>query len=379
MKIRLDTLTKLALLHFLGWIFAQFVYVPMGISGDQGGYLSGENLDSLDIYTNRTDFARFFYSAISIIFPGVLAPLVVTLLVSVAIYSSSKFFLPWINKSAFWLANLLPHFLIWSSLASKEAIFIIPSIYLVSFCARLAFDLPFRSWKISFYFMILIFMFFMRPTYAFGYGYLLISSLILSKSFYLKIKQVNFIKKLSNSSMPILGAFFSGLILLSIWLYIFFAQVDIHAYMLIFQSYFLSYDGNTNRYHIEWGSAASFFSNMHWGIPFSIIGFTPAEALNNLKYLPAFLEGIIAFLFLLWLLIKLCRRSKVDANVRSAVYLCFLPALIILILAHYPIGIFNPGSAIRYKQSLAPAFYFYPLFLLSLSIKNRYYSFDENI
>ena len=148
--------------------------------------------------------------------------------------------------------------------------------------------------------------------------------------------------------------------------------------MSTFQSYFLSYNGNTNRSNIEWDSAASFFSNMPWGIPFSIIGFTPAEVLENVKYLPAFLEGIISFLFLIWLLIKLIGRAKVDLNVRSALYLCFLPALFIIILAHYPLGIFNPGSAIRYKQSLAPAFYFYPLFILSLSIKNRYYSSVQN-
>ena len=60
MIIKFNIFSKLALAHFLGWLVAQFVYVPMGISGDQSGYLSGENIDSLDIFTNRTDFARFF-------------------------------------------------------------------------------------------------------------------------------------------------------------------------------------------------------------------------------------------------------------------------------------------------------------------------------
>jgi hypothetical protein len=99
-----------------------------------------------------------------------------------------------------------------------------------------------------------------------------------------------------------------------VYQYIFDSQFDAYAYMTIFQSYFLSYDGNTHRSNIEWDSAASFFSNMPWGIPFSIIGFTPAEALENVKYLPAFLEGIIAFLFLMWLLIRLIGRAKVDLN-----------------------------------------------------------------
>lgn len=378
MIIKFNIFSKLALAHFFGWLVAQFVYVPLGISGDQGGYLSGENTDSLDIFTNRTDFARFFYSKISVIFPGILAALVSTILVAIAIYYSSKYFLPWINLRTFWLANLLPHFLIWSSLASKEAIFIIPSIYLVSFCAKLAYDEPFPGWQIGWYFLILLFMFFMRPTYAIGYGYLLISSLILSSNFSLKIKQVNSIKRFSNSSAIILFFIFFCVVSFILYQYIFDNQSSAYAYMSSFQSYFLSYDGNTNRSNIEWNSVASFFSNMPLGIPFSIIGFTPAEALENVKYLPAFLEGIIAFLFLIWLLIKLIGRAKVDLNVRSALYLCFLPALFIMILAHYPLGIFNPGSAIRYKQSLAPAFYFYPLYLLSLHIKNRNYFSTQN-
>lgn len=378
MIIKFNFFSKLALAHFLGWLVAQFVYVPMGISGDQVGYLSGENLDALDIYANRTDFARFFYSRLSVIFPGILAPLASTLLVAIAIYYTSRYFLPSINIRAFWLANLLPHFLIWTSLASKEAIFIIPSIYLVSFCAKLAFDEPLRIWQISWYFLILLFMFFMRPTYAIGYGYLLISSLILSRSFSFRIMQASSIKRVSNSSAIILLFIIFGTISFIVCQYIFDSQSEAYSYMSTFQSYFLSYDGNTNRSNIEWSSAASFFSNMPWGIPFSIIGFTPSEALENVKYFPAFLEGVIAFMFLIWLLIALILRAKVDLNLRSALYLCFLPALFFMVLAHYPLGIFNPGSSIRYKQSLAPAFYFYPLFLLSLSIKNRYYSSDQN-
>lgn len=373
MIIKFNIFSKLAFAHFLGWLVAQFLYVPMGISGDQDGYLSGEKLEALDIFQNRTDFAIFFYDKLSTIFPGILAPLAVSILVAVAIYYSSRYFFPFINIRAFWLANLLPHFLIWSSLASKEAIFLIPSLFLISFCAKLAFDEPLRRWQTGCYFLILCFIFFMRPTYAIGYGYLLISSLILSSSFSLKIKQILPIKKFSNSSAILLLFIILGVMLFTVYLYAFDSQSDIDTYMSSFQSYFLSYDGNTNRSNIEWDWPVNFFSNMPWGIPFSIIGFTPAEALEQVKYLPAFLEGIIAFLFLISLLTKLIRTAKVDSNVRSALYFCFLPALFIMILAHYPLGIFNPGSAIRYKQSLAPALYFYPLFLLSLSSKNRYY------
>jgi len=378
MIIRFNIFSKLILAHFLSWLFAQFVYVPMGISGDQGEYLSVESLDSHDIFANRTDFARLFYSKVSVIFPGILAPLVVSFLVAIAIFYSSKYFLPWISIRAFWLANLLPHFLIWSSMASKEAIFIIPSIYLVSFCAKLAFNEPLRRWRIGWYFLILLFMFFMRPTYAIGYGYLLISSLILSSSFPLKIKQTNSFKSFSNSSAIILFIFLLCAALFVVYQYVFDIQSDAYTYMTTFQSYFLSYDGNSNRSNIEWDSAASFFSNMPWGIPFSIIGFTPAEALEKVQYLPAFLEGCLAFLFLIWLIVALIGRAKVDSNIRSALYLCFLPALFLIVLAHYPLGIFNPGSAIRYKQSLAPLFYFYPLFLLSLHIKNKNYSSGQN-
>jgi hypothetical protein len=373
MIIKLNTLSKLIVVHFLAWLVAQLIYVPMGISGDQDTYLSG-SWDSLATLAGRTAFTKLYYGILSLIFPGIFAPLVTTCFVALAIYYSSKQFLPWININLFWLVNLFPHFLIWSSLASKEALFIIPAMYIVSFCASLVFDQQISWWQLRLYPALLVFLYFMRPTYAVGYGYLLVSSFMVSRRFSFKVKQFNFIRRLSLYSTIALFVFII-LVFSSISIYIISdPRFDFLSYMSIFQSYFLSYDGATNRVDIEWSSITSFFSNMSWGIPFSLIGFTPFEVLANIKYLPALIEGIIAFLFLIWIAIALMAKASRDSHFRLLVYFCFFPTLFLLILAHYPLGIFNPGSAIRYKQSLAPALYFYPMFLFSMHAKKIYFA-----
>ena len=149
-------------------------------------------------------------------------------------------------------------------------------------------------------------------------------------------------------------------------------NIAVATYMLQFKYHFLTYTANTNRFDIPWDLFSDFVSNIFWGIPFSIIGFTPTEAIRNPKYLPFFIEGVISFILFIFLLGALVQSISHDATFKAAVFLCFLPALVFVLLAHYPFGIFNPGSALRYKQSLVPIIYFYPLFMLALRRKNLY-------
>jgi hypothetical protein len=43
----------------------------------------------------------------------------------------------------------------------------------------------------------------------------------------------------------------------------------------------------------------------------------------------------------------------------------------IAIFISYPLGIFNPGSALRYKQALHPVLFFYPLIIFAYAKINN--------
>jgi len=144
--------------------------------------------------------------------------------------------------------------------------------------------------------------------------------------------------------------------------------------MYMSKSYFLAYDAGSNRWDISWSDLSDFFRNIWWGMPASIIGPTISESLNRPIFIPIFLEGLLSFYLIFYLLFRLLNLSKKEPEYRAIIILGFLPALILALTIHYPFGLFNPGSAVRYKQSIAPLFYFYPLLLIA---ENKRKSFKK--
>ena len=129
-------------------------------------------------------------------------------------------------------------------------------------------------------------------------------------------------------------------------------------------------NANTTRWDVGYSSIKDIISNLPWGIPSSIIGFTPLEIIENPKYILSFIEGLIAISLIPIINIKLILRSKKDPKLRFAYFFIFLPSLFLAICAHYPFGIFNAGTSIRFKQNIAAILYFYPIFLLMFSKYN---------
>ena len=362
----------LLLFHFLGWIASQFFFAPLGF-GDQGVYLNNiVDSNTPDYLSNRTLLTTYVFNSLSVFAPGILSPLLVTSMVSLFTYLISFKYFPFLFFRYFWIVNLLPSFLIWMSIASKEALFFIPALVLVDISVDLASDSRLSFSKVFLVIFLLIFCVVMRLHYAIGYGYLVFSSILL---FYRNSPFYNLRKILKSFSVQyLLFIFFSILfvVLLISLLVVDSDNIAVATYMLQFKYHFLTYTANTNRFDIPWDLFSDFVSNIFWGIPFSIIGFTPIEAIRNPKYLPFFIEGVISFMLFIFLLGALVQSISHDATFKAAVFLCFLPALVFVLLAHYPFGIFNPGSALRYKQSLVPIIYFYPLFMLALRRKNLY-------
>jgi len=141
--------------------------------------------------------------------------------------------------------------------------------------------------------------------------------------------------------------------------------------MHVSESYFLSYDAASNRHWIEWEDSGDFFMNMGWGIFFSIIGPLPTEVLRRPEFFPFFLEGLVSLFFIFYFLVIMVKRYARYSSIRGFLLYAFIPAVTIALIIHYPFGIFNPGSAGRYKQSLAPLFYFLPMLLIAALKKKQ--------
>ena len=104
------------------------------------------------------------------------------------------------------------------------------------------------------------------------------------------------------------------------------------------------------------------------GMFIAFIGPTFSEAMDNNMQLIVFLESVVILIILFWILIKTFFRKKINIYIFS---LSFLGTFLIL-FGHYPFGVLNPGSAIRYRENF---YAFLIIFLYYLYIKSRNNSF----
>ena len=105
------------------------------------------------------------------------------------------------------------------------------------------------------------------------------------------------------------------------------------------------------------------------GFFYGIIGPFVEETVKRPEFLPFLIEGIvilsIPFMFLIYLKYK-------KINNKNIFYLNYiygvLPAIILVMIIHSLFGIFNPGTAIRWRINFELIFYFAP-YLIYLNLK----------
>lgn len=106
--------------------------------------------------------------------------------------------------------------------------------------------------------------------------------------------------------------------------------------------------GDFTRVEREWAGTGEMLSQMPVGLVTSFVGPTLRESLDEPVMVPFFLEGVISLLMIAGLLLRAtCSGSRVFVA-RLAMLGGFL---LLLLVAHYPLGYFNAGSALRYKQA----------------------------
>ena len=360
-------LLLLMLVHVLGTLFAYIIYIKISSLGD--GYVPGSFAGVRELYDNylsSTLLVWGIYFVLGTVLPGFLAPMFLGLIVAVLTWYAFRDVYAHSNRKLFWTCNLFPHFLVWSGASSKEQIIMIAGIFIIDFAAKRSFANSKLTIKFIFVLAALGLIFIIRPNYF--VIYLVVFSTALFSPWLHKI----IIKRFSVGvwvlalTLPMMGVTF----ILS--QHETFFSEDVITFMKKVENSFLAYTayGGSNRTDIQWNDISDFMYNSLWGIPQGLIGPTLLEAISKPVQFPAFLEGLVYLSILCYLFAKLLKMAHVSRALRMHI-LPYMFVSFVIVFISYPYLLFNPGSALRYKQAMHPILIFYPLLILAYNRRNH--------
>ena len=177
-------------LKVLGTFFALFVYAAFVKLGDSVGYAVNDVAFSMKVLTERTVFVEYLFSSISLFTnSALLTHIFASIFAGYCIYYTFKNVYFSINKLIFWFSLSLPHFLIWTGVASKELL----AIGLFSIIVRQTFNII-CNLKINMTLLavVIVLALFLRPHYGLAYIYLLLSSIVIVNLFNVKRSRYSF-------------------------------------------------------------------------------------------------------------------------------------------------------------------------------------------
>jgi hypothetical protein len=347
-------LIQLITAHIFGTIFAYTVYIKFSL-GD--GYLP-EDFKGFYGEMSSTLFVHGIYAFIGAILPDQLTPMALGIVIAVLIWDSFRKVYPLVNRKIFWLCNLFPHFLIWSGSSSKEQIVIICGIVAIDYSVKKMFSIGVTYLRTVLALLSLVVIFYIRPNYFIIYATVFIISIIIPSSSQLLINKLSF-------GVYVLISINILLALVILLIYnLNLVSDNIFDFMKLVEISFLSLEGNTTRWDIQWSNVSDFFKNSIWGVPQGLIGPTLSESILSPILFPVFFEGITYLFILFYLFYKLLFISKFHHALRFKIMTYIFVSLIIVYVS-YPYLIFNVGSSLRYKQSMHPILFFFPLLVIA--------------
>ena len=349
---------NILVLKFSLTLFAFFIYARYTPFIDASVYLCvGPSCIDNGTVPLRTEFVLVFFKLLRMIFFSELA---VHLFMSFSlayilwyVFKKSYYFL---NKPLFYCSLCLPHFMIWSGMVGKEAIGIAGFLLLIRACVDLTIK---KSTKIFPLILGIFFSILVRPHYAIAYGYLLLVAIMLSR---FRCKALDLPK---HSILLLFFCLTCVVAFISVYWKQFSTELLNFMHIIKFQYFLSQVSSKANRLDIIWEKPSDFIFNLWWGLPISIVGPTLHEAIARPLIFPAFLEGLFSLGLFVFIIYKIIRCAFDNPKYNAVIFLGLIPSILLGLLINYPFGLFNPGSAIRYKQSLAPLFYFYPLLFMS--------------
>jgi len=358
------------------WYVIQNIYIKItGVTGDQDFYLGlmGDSKPSLRL-TSRTGITYSIFEAlrdlVGIKYTTLIIPIFTSLIISNLIYSKWKY----LPKEAFIINSFYPHLWVWLCIASKESLLLLPSFLIVFYSARSIYLKPNLATKLILTISLLFFSYF-RPHYAISYLWIVSSTFIIYKKI-----DLNILRSISRKNYIFIILVCISIV--SLFFLVIFEESTSNLIVNIFKeaSNFHTWaHGDTTRYYIKYSNISEISENLAWGLPTSIIGFTPKEVILNPKYFPAFIEGSISLFMIIFLIFKLFKFARNSEKIRFVLFFIFLPSLFFALISHYPLGLFNPGTSIRFKQALHSLIYYYPLMILTFDkYEKKLKSYEDN-
>ncbi|CAM3980364.1 hypothetical protein CWB85_20690 [Pseudoalteromonas sp. S1727] len=330
----------LFIIKFLFIFIAEFGYSKVSQLGDSHRYLESTLTFSASVLYSSTALMEFTGAIVKYLqpplyhFPAMILSFIGVVISFNALKKRDVFRNKWLLY-IFILLNLMPSYLIWTSIHSKEAI----ATLFMSYFAVLLINMIDKREKVSkvlllfFCYLLLIF----KPQYFVA---------IISVAIYLYLL-IKFR----------LNAYLSILLFLCIFIVQFALLVSVSEYIdlvtLNMYSHFDPENAKSTRENIYFVNEGDFFRGMLHGMFLSFWGPTINETITRPVWAVFFLESLVIMLVFVFLYFgQIYKLLSYKFNFIAFGVLFF--SLFWLLLVHYPFGIFNPGSAIRYRQNFYP-------------------------
>lgn len=327
---------------------ALFVYSKFTVLGDTQRYISGVSYGSPDWWCNSTYMMDFLAHTFSIMVGPVLANIpFVFLSVFGVYYSVERSGFTYNQKVKVLLFLSLPSFSIWSSIASKEAMAVFFMGVILGFFFEIInkYKVTNKVLVILCFYLCVVF----KPQYMIG---------LVSVFTYIYMTRSVF-----KSSYSKLFVFFVFIITSFCMLY---ALRDvINDYSYIMPAHFTLEAGST-RVNDIWVNDYDVFRNAFYGMFISFWGPTLSESIAKPTHLLVFMESltILSVFFLLMAItcFKFIRNKMINIMFISLIII----TLSWILFVHYPFGVLNPGSAVRYRTNF---FSFFVVFIYFIYLK----------
>lgn len=251
------------------------------------------------------------------------------------------------RRSLVMVAMLFPSALIWTSIVSKEAIFV--GFFSLSLVVWSRFCVDKSSW-IDYVLLAVAVVIcgLLRPHYAVAIVWLFGSAFLLKKFGWKSV----FV-------LVVIMALFAVFVYFTVWESLLlrgFGGIEPTARASRFDMFGIS-QSTSSGFEL-------YKSLVPLGIVYGIVGPMPGEVIDRIEFAPFFIEGILLICAPMYAFYVV---HKLNVNFKSQYFiwlaLCVVPCCLLLMVLHAPFGLLNPGSAVRWRVNFETVFYLAPLLL----------------
>jgi hypothetical protein len=340
--------SRVYLIFFCWTIFSVYLYSRFSTLGDSLSYLTGR-YDEDGTQARTLVITRIAEGVFAVVRNPFLAQLVFSFFAATGVGYLIKH--ARLHDRYRWplLAILLiPNFGVWASVIGRESIFVgLVGFFMgavLSYCRRPALGQGLLA------LLCVAGMTFMRAPYGIGMAIFLLLFLV-----YRSGPRTG----LSIGVQALLLSFVVPVVLAYAWPYL---DAYVTDEVLPKAKGYFTIKSETTRTWVELQTTVDLLRSLWWSLPLALVGPTPGEVMDRPVMLPFFLSGLVVLGSFLHSIGVAFRAPS--GRERKILLLAWLPAVVFILIAYVPFGIYNSGSAIRYASCFL-LFLVFPSMLLS--------------